>query len=70
LILFIVGVVVQNKQRKAMIEYSESDSKKRLLTIPQFFKTVTGNPLHAKGRTDQRKNFFQHKYKEKKSVRI
>lgn len=42
------GVVVLNKQRKAMIDYT-IDNKKKLATIPQFYKAVTGMPLHAKG---------------------
>jgi hypothetical protein len=42
------GIVILNKQRKAMIDYT-IDNKKKLATIPQFYKSVTGMPLHAKG---------------------
>lgn len=46
------GIVILNKQRKAMIDYT-IDNKKKLATIPQFYKSVTGMPLHAKGNTTE-----------------
>jgi len=42
------GYVVQNKQKKPVIEYTLR-GKKQTGTVAQFYKGVTGDPLQAKG---------------------